>query len=168
MRRRAAAALALLLLCSSTSCRRGTSSSEGTTRATNRLGTMPFASAGSSTSAAATSPTLGVLIPERCLGCGEVRPSRLAILGYSRGGFVFQEVEFSNVSWRSWGASRVRGSGEAFYTGPGETGAVTLVAFDLGLCDGSSVYQRLQWFPNAGSGSYFDACTGFGVGPGWP
>lgn len=113
-------------------------------------------------------PTLGLTTPAKCQGCGTVQPSLVKILGYSRAGVVFQEVDFNDVKWQSWGGSQVRGAAQAFYSGPGEYAAVTLLAFDLGYCNGAYVYQRLQWFPSGAPKSYFNVCTGQGVGPGWP
>jgi hypothetical protein len=75
------------------------------------------------------------------------------------------------VVWTSWGSSRAVATGVSDYVGPGQSVAggteetATVVAFDLGTCDGKLMYQAVEWcFPQHGqtfdAGQYEDICTG--------
>ena len=78
-----------------------------------------------------------------------------------------------SISWSNWGAPQAMGQGQAI-DGTGQSGpvsswpvvTVTVVAFDLGTCDGSTpAYQEVEYYypqhgdtfdPNNGT----NACTG--------
>lgn len=67
-----------------------------------------------------------------------------------------------NVSWQSWGGPQAVGTGTGYYDPPNapvdqsRSEQATIVAFDLGTCDGRYMYQAIEWyFPE--SGGYFNA-----------
>ena len=101
-------------------------------------------------------------------GFGEARPATL-FNGGDPTGLV------TGITWSSWGGSTATGKGPSDYVGPGHyvaTGTqetVTIVAFDLGTCDGKLMYQAVEWyFPQHGQSfnpsQYQDICTGRYVG----
>ena len=80
-----------------------------------------------------------------------------------------------HVAWSSWGDSTATRSGTSDYIGPNQSVAtrtqepVTIVAFDLGTCEGKLMYQAAEWyFPQHGQSldptRYEDICTGTYVG----
>lgn len=82
----------------------------------------------------------------------------------------------SHIRWRRWGKARAIGTGSSVYVGPDQTVAegaeepVTIVAFDLGQCQGDFVYQAVEWyFPQHGqrldTGHFEDGCTGTAFPP---
>jgi hypothetical protein len=99
------------------------------------------------------SPTLGVHAPVaiQCagaVGVGQVRPATIDFCGDP--GSVLHDIR-----WRSWGGSQAIGTGKGAHQGTQgwAAGTATVVAFDLGACDGHSAYQAMEWyFP----GDYFD------------
>jgi hypothetical protein len=79
-----------------------------------------------------------------------------------------------NVVWGSWGGPTAVGTGISDYSAPNQTVAggtqlpVTIVAFNLGTCDGKLMYQALEWyFPERGQvfdpTQYENICTGPGL-----
>ncbi len=117
---------------------------------------------------ASTAPTLGLKQASTNWGAGfgAVRPSAINFNGDPTS-FI------SKIHWSSWGASRAVGRGIAGFVWPGFGVAdgtryvgATVVAFDLGTCDGHPAYQREGWyFPQYGetfaSGSAgWNICTG--------
>lgn len=101
-------------------------------------------------------------------GFGQVRPATV-FNGGDPTGLV------SGISWSSWGGSTATGKGTSDYVGPNQTVAggtqepVTIVAFDLGTCDGKLMYQAVEWyFPQHGQsfnpGQYENICAGTFVG----
>jgi hypothetical protein len=97
-------------------------------------------------------------------GYGKVEPYTI-----SNGGDPTGTV--SNVSWSSWGNSTATATGTSDYVAPNQSVAqgtettATVVAFDLGVCDGKLMYQKIEWyFANHGqqfnSNSYINICTG--------
>jgi hypothetical protein len=70
------------------------------------------------------------------------------------------------IDWNSWGGSRATGAGTGFYVGPNQITAdgshqpATVVAFDLGTCDGHAAYQEVEWH-FAGEGESFDPSQAF-------
>jgi hypothetical protein len=77
----------------------------------------------------------------------------------------------ASPSWASWGEPSATGTGTDEYVGSGQsvaTGreeAATVVAFDLGPCDGRLMYRAVEWyFPQHGQafrpGQYEDICAG--------
>lgn len=98
------------------------------------------------------------------LGFGQVMPSEI-FNGGDPTGLVAQ------ISWKSWGGSEAVGIGKAEYVGPNQTVAAgteepaTIVAFDLGNCDGKLMYRAVEWyFPQHGQtfrpGQYENVCSG--------
>jgi hypothetical protein len=123
-----------------------------------------------SPTAAAAVPTLGQLAGDFAhgQGYGQVKPSRI-FNGGDPSGLV------TGVVWSSWGGAQATGTGTAEYLGPNQTIAqgteepATVVAFDLGPCDGKLMYQAIEWyFPQHGQSfnpnTYQDICTGSYVG----
>jgi hypothetical protein len=115
-------------------------------------------------------PTLGQLAGDFAhgQGFGQVKPSRI-FNGGDPSGLV------TGVVWSSWGGAQATGTGTAEYLGPNQTIAqgteepATVVAFDLGTCDGKLMYQAIEWyFPQHGQSfspsTYQDICTGSYVG----
>jgi hypothetical protein len=101
-------------------------------------------------------------------GFGEVRPATV-FNGGDPTGLVM------NITWSSWGGGTAIGTGTSDYVGANQTVAggtqemVTIVAFDLGTCDGTLMYQAVEWyFPQHGQNfnpnQYEDICTGSYVG----
>jgi hypothetical protein len=78
-------------------------------------------------------------------GWGQVRPATV-FNGGDPTGMV------SHIAWSSWGGSTAVGTGVSDYVGPNQTvaggteEAVTIVAFDLGTCDGKLMYQAVEWY----------------------
>jgi hypothetical protein len=128
---------------------------------------------------AGTVPTLGVKQASTNWGAGfgAIRPSAINFNGDPTS-FI------SKIRWSSWSGRRAIGHGIAGFVWPGfavadgtRYVAATVVAFDLGTCDGHPAYQREQWyfpqygetFSAASAGS--DICTGkllSGVSPAGP
>jgi hypothetical protein len=100
-------------------------------------------------------------------GFGQVAPANISL------GPVASDPHVYSISWSNWGAPQAMGQGQAI-DGTGQSGPVsswpvvpaTVVAFDLGSCDGGPpAYQEVTWyFPQ--DGETFDptmatnACTG--------
>jgi hypothetical protein len=115
-------------------------------------------------------PTLGQPVGDFAHGAGfgQVKPPRI-FNGGDPSGLV------TGVVWSSWGGAQATATGTAEYLAPNETIAqgtqepATVVAFDLGTCDGKLMYQAIEWyFPQHGqsfsSSTYQDICTGSYVG----
>jgi hypothetical protein len=128
----------------------------------------------STTSTAATpttgspaEPVLGRKAPGTFAGIGEVEPTLI-----DTGGTADSTV--SRVVWSSWGGNEAIGTGW-WQPGGQQGGNVTVVAFNRGMCDGTLMYQSLEWYftqshvdpgyshqfdPN----NYLDICTQTAVG----
>jgi len=119
-----------------------------------------------STPAAGGVPTLGQLAGTFAhgTGFGQVKPARI-FNGGDPTGLV------THVAWTSWGGDRAVAAGVSEYVGSGQSVAtgteepVTVVAFNLGTCDGKLMYQAVEWyFPQHGqafdAGRYGNICTG--------
>jgi hypothetical protein len=130
--------------------------------------TVP-ASASPSPSPAAV-PTLGQLAGDFAhgQGFGLVKPTKIFNGGDPTG-------LFTNVAWSSWGGTQATATGTAEYVGPNQSVAqgteesATVVAFDLGTCDGKYMYQAIEWyFPQHNQAfnpsAYENICTGSYVG----
>jgi hypothetical protein len=130
----------------------------------------PAGPASASPAAAAGVPTLGQLAGDFAHGegFGQVKPSKI-FNGGDPTGLV------TGVVWSSWGGAQATGTGTAEYLQPNQTIAqgteesATVVAFDLGTCDGKLMYQAVEWyFPQHGQSfnpdTYEDVCTGSYVG----
>jgi hypothetical protein len=97
-------------------------------------------------------------------GFGQVKPVKI-FNGGDPTGLV------THVVWTSWGGARAAATGVSDYVGPGQSVAggteetATVVAFDLGTCDGKLMYQAVEWyFPQHGqafdASQYENICTG--------
>jgi hypothetical protein len=118
-------------------------------------------------SARRETPTLGRVagaFVNGAQGFGKIRPSVI-----SNGGSPSGTV--TNIHWDSWGDPRAVGTGTGwippgFQTDPdGSFEQATVVAFDLGDCDGRPMYRAVQWFyPSRGDSfdprTYQDICRG--------
>ena len=113
---------------------------------------------------AASSPVLGAAWAPGVQGYGKARPAGLSSNGDPTG-IVY------HLTWSSWGGATATGTGIAEYLAPGQSVAqgspehATVVAFDLGTCNGTAAYRAIEWyFPGHGQHfdptRYFDACTG--------
>ncbi len=183
-RRAAAGACAVVgLIClAAAGCSPGTSPSASTTPAVTvsasatatsaTAAAEPTLSPGTATAPAspAAVPTLGQLAGDFAhgTGFGEVKPAEI-FNGGDPSGLV------THVVWSAWGGAQATATGTAEYVGPNQTVAqgteetATVVAFDLGTCDGKLMYQAVEWyFPENGQsfspGTYEDICTGSYVG----
>jgi hypothetical protein len=116
-------------------------------------------------------PTLGVAAstPNSGRGWGLVKPSEVY-----NGGDPTGLVQ--HIHWSSWGGARAVGKGTGYYEAPGVdvAGSVpataTIVAFDLGKCDGKPAYNSVEWYyPEKGQqftpGTYETTCNGVGYFP---
>jgi hypothetical protein len=104
-------------------------------------------------------------------GYGEVKPYAI-----DNGGDPTGIVE--HVHWRSWGADRAVGHGVGYFQPPGKIVAdsvvepASVVAFDLGTCNGLRAYNAIQWYyPQHGEKFdptrwYINICTGQHFGNG--
>jgi hypothetical protein len=123
-------------------------------------------SAPASTAPAGAVPTLGQLagLFARGTGFGQVKPVEI-FNGGDPTGLV------THVAWTSWGGAQAVATGVSDYVGPGQSVAdgteetATVVAFDLGTCDGKLMYQAVEWyFPQHGqafdAAQYENICTG--------
>lgn len=96
-------------------------------------------------------------------GYGSVRPSTI-----DNGGDPTGIV--TDVSWKSWGGAQAIGSGMGYYDPPNvpvfrsTKERTTVVAFDLGTCNGTYMYQAIEWyFPESGGSfnptNYLNVCS---------
>jgi hypothetical protein len=111
----------------------------------------------------APSPTLGVVWASNQQGYGTERPATIFNGGDPTG-------EVRNIIWSSWGGSQAIGQGIGWYVGPsgpvsmGHDEPATVVAYDLGNCNGHPGYRGVDWyFPQHGETfeprHYYDICT---------
>ncbi|MET7698680.1 hypothetical protein [Streptomyces sp. NPDC005485] len=109
-------------------------------------------------------PVLGTLWAPYQKGYGLARPT-MVYNGGSPAGMV------RDVKWTSWGGERATGTGQSVYTPDGVAVAdgtweeSTVVAFDLGNCEGTRTYRKIVWFlPKRGGRfdptHYIDVCAG--------
>ncbi len=117
-------------------------------------------------SSPAAIPTLGQLTGDFAhgQGFGQVKPAKI-FNGGDPTGLV------THVTWSSWGGAQAQATGTSEYVGPNQSVATgrpetaTVVAFDLGTCDGKLMYQAVEWyFPQHGQSfnqrHYQNICTG--------
>lgn len=117
---------------------------------------------------AGSAPTLGLKLPSTHWGggFGVARPSAISFNGDPTS-FI------SKIRWSSWGGRQAVGHGVAGFDWPGFGVAdgtsyvgATVVAFDLGTCNGQPAYRREEWyFPQYGEGfapasAVWNICTG--------
>jgi hypothetical protein len=110
-------------------------------------------------------PTLGqVWAPPGQEGYGTVRPAKV-FNGGDPTGMIW------DISWSSWGGPQAEGTGTSYWEAPGATVAesvsrpATIVAYDLGTCNGQLMYQAAKWyFPGEGESfdprGHYNICTG--------
>jgi hypothetical protein len=147
-----------------------TASATTASRPTAAASVSPAGPGSASPAAAAGVPTLGQLAGDFAHGegFGQVKPSK-----FFNGGDPTGLV--TGVVWSSWGGAQATATGTSDYVGPnqavldGTEETATVVAFDLGTCDGKLMYQAVEWyFPQHGQSfnpnTYQDICTGSYVG----
>ena len=112
-------------------------------------------STSTSTTAGGAVPTLGLTGAWSAgTGFGMVRPTEV-YLGGDPTGLI------STVTWSSWGAQQATGTGTGSYLAANEITAhasstqMTIVAFDLGTCDGHAAYKEVEWYAPS-KGAEFD------------
>lgn len=121
------------------------------------VATAPYASAD-------PQPTLGRVWAGSQRGYGTVRPAEVFNGGDPTG-------RIWDITWSSWGGDQARGTGTAYYEPPGASVAesvkapATIVAYNLGTCDGQLMYQAAKWyFPAKGQtfdpAGHYNICTG--------
>jgi hypothetical protein len=119
-----------------------------------------------SATASSPKPVLGQLagVFAQGQGFGQAEPSRI-FNGGDPTGLV------KHITWQSWGGPQAIGHGLAEYVGPNQSVATgtqkpaTVVAFNLGTCDGKLMYQAVEWyFPGQhqsfNATHYENICTG--------
>ncbi|WP_125911584.1 MULTISPECIES: hypothetical protein [Pseudonocardia] len=96
-------------------------------------------------------PVLGAAGRPGTRGIGAARPTLIDLGGTGATGVV------RDVSWQDWGGPHATGTGTAGYSAPGAPPSAatpqptTLVASDLGDCNGRLSYRVLTWyFPQHG------------------
>jgi hypothetical protein len=121
-------------------------------------------------SAAPSSPAATAVLGQptgvfaRGSGFGQVRPPKV-----DNGGDPTGLV--TGITWSSWGGTTATGTGTSTYVAGNQPVAagtpqrVTIVAFNLGTCDGKLMYQAVEWyFPQHGqsfsSTHYENVCAG--------
>lgn len=142
---------------------------KATTSSSANTTTSQKTSSSSSTSAtSAAQIVLGASWAPYQQGYGTAEPTEI-----NNGGDPTGIVE--NITWKGWGSSEVTGTGTGTYVAPNDTvsqgvsAPVTVVAFDLGTCQGKQSYNAVEWyFPQYGgafsSSTYRNTCTGKSVG----
>jgi hypothetical protein len=133
--------------------------------------TPPPTPTAQASSAPAATPTLGQPAGDFAHGSsgfGQVKPAKI-FNGGDPTGLV------TNVVWSSWGGAQATATGTSDYVGPNQSVAqgteegATVVAFNLGTCDGKLMYQAVEWyFPQHNQtfnpNQYENICTGTYVG----
>jgi hypothetical protein len=121
------------------------------------------------TTAPAAVPVLGQPWASSQQGYGQSRPTEI-----SNGGDPTGIV--TGITWQSWGGPKATGTGTGSYDPPNQPVSnsiqttATVVAFDLGTCQGKLMYRAVEWyFPGEGQtfdpGAYLNDCTGQYVAP---
>ncbi len=146
---------------------RSTSSTTTTTAVPTSTSTSTT-STSTSTAAPGSQPTLGLAgsFGPSGVGFGQVTPTEISLGGDPTG-------VLTGITWQSWGASQATGTGMSTYVAPGQAVAqgtqetATVVAFDLGTCQGARAYQQVTWYfpqhgqtPSDNGASPIDACSG--------
>jgi hypothetical protein len=115
-------------------------------------------------STAAVSPTLGVRWASNATGFGQSHPRKVHY-----GGDGYSEI--TNITWSGWGTAKAIGHGTGWDVpaggsqDQGHKAPATVVAYQLGSCNGHRAYESFGWY-FAGDGGHFDpnyfidACTG--------
>jgi PAB1-binding protein PBP1 len=117
------------------------------------------------TASADPQPTLGGVWNPSVRGYGTVRPVRVFNGGDPTG-------DIWDITWASWGGERAIGRGLSYGIPPGATSVAesikqpaTIVAYNLGTCNGQLMYQAAKWyFPGNGEtfdpAGHYNICTG--------
>lgn len=101
-------------------------------------------------------PTLGIAHPSSLPwadGLGTVRPSGFSLA--STGSSTVRQV-----TWDSWGGPQATGHGLTANGADDPNEPLTVVAFDLGPCDGQLVYRQLKRAAPGSTGVINDLCHG--------
>ena len=110
-------------------------------------------------------PTLGGVWNPSVRGYGTVQPARVFNGGDPTG-------DIWDITWTSWGGEQAVGTGTSYGIPPGAGGVAqsvkqpaTIVAYNLGTCDGQLMYQAVKWyFPGNGQtfdpAGHYNICTG--------
>lgn len=123
-----------------------------------------LAIAGAPSASADPQPTLGSVWNPSVKGYGTVRPARVFNGGDPTG-------DIWDITWSSWGGEQATGTGTSYYEPPGASVAesfkepATIVAYNLGTCQGQLMYQAAKWyFPGKGQSfdpaGHYNICTG--------
>ena len=123
-----------------------------------------LAIAGAPSASADPQPTLGRAWAPSVQGYGTVRPARVFNGGDPTG-------DIWDITWSSWGGEQATGAGTSYWVPPGAGAAgsvkepATIVAYNLGTCDGQLMYQAAKWyFPGKGEtfnpAGHYNICTG--------
>jgi hypothetical protein len=119
---------------------------------------------GAPSASADPQPTLGRAWAPSVRGYGTVRPARVFNGGDPTG-------DIWDITWSTWGGEQATGAGTSYWEPPGAgvAGSVkepaTIVAYNLGTCDGQLMYQAAKWyFPGKGEAfnpaGHYNICTG--------
>jgi hypothetical protein len=125
---------------------------------------LALAAAAVPSASADPEPTLGQVWGQNQEGYGTVRPAKV-FNGGDPTGMIW------NISWSSWGGAQATGTGTANWEPPGAAVAdsvsrpATIVAYNLGTCNGQLMYQAVDWyFPTEGQSfnprGHYNICTG--------
>ena len=110
-------------------------------------------------------PTLGRAWNPSARGYGTVQPARVFNGGDPTG-------DIWGITWSSWGGEQATGTGTSYGMPPGVVSvaqsvkeSATIVAYNLGYCDGQLMYQAAKWyFPGYGEtfnpAGHYNICTG--------
>lgn len=110
-------------------------------------------------------PTLGRAWNPSARGYGTVQPTRVFNGGDPTG-------DIWDITWSSWGGEQAIGRGLSYGIPPGATSVAesikqpaTIVAYNLGTCNGQLMYQAAKWyFPGNGEtfdpAGHYNICTG--------
>jgi hypothetical protein len=146
-----------------------TTSITSTTSTTTEAPATTTEAPATTTTTQAVLPTLGTAFEPNVQGYGEVRPTTINNNGDPTG-------TVTSITWDSWGGTQATGHGTSVYVGPNQSTAqgteqpATVVAFDLGVCQGKAAYLGIEWFfPQQGQTfdptTYRNTCTGDFVAP---
>ena len=120
---------------------------------------------GAPSAAADPQPTLGRAWSPSVRGYGTVQPVRVFNGGDPTG-------DIWDITWSSWGGAQATGRGLSYGIPPGATTVAesikqpaTIVAYNLGTCNGQLMYQAAKWyFPGNGEtfdpAGHYNICTG--------
>ncbi len=120
---------------------------------------------GAPSASADPQPTLGGAWNPSVRGYGTVQPTRVFNGGDPTG-------DIWDITWSSWGGKQAIGRGLSYAIPPGAVSVAqsikepaTIVAYNLGTCNGQLMYQAAKWyFPGDGEtfnpAGHYNICTG--------